>query len=1360
MANEANLYSDALNLEIDNHADTHCFGMNFRPLHWSDQMCTVSPFLDEYDSTENIEICSAATAWTDNTGQVFILVFGQGLWFGDRMNRSLINPNQCRAFGISVCDDPTDPHRSLGFHTDTITIPFSMDGSIASTKTRCPTQEELDTCPHIVLSDEDHWDPTNVTFGIHSVTEEERNTVNQMTSDLLDNVQIRDVPGTLPIATPTKDPTFKISAISGERHHTLTPESLARKWNIGLKTAKATIKATTQLGIRSAIGPLTRRYRTDLMQSRLRRLNTTFYTDTLFAKCKSIAGNSVAQLYTDGEGFIHVDPREKKSQAGLTLDALAEDIGIPQCMIYDGAAEQTGKNSAFQKSIRRLKINGRQTEPYSPWQNRAEDSIREVKRRWKKRMIKRRVPKRVWDFGLVYEAEILSRVARGKDQRPGIERITGDTCDISEWTDFEFYDLCWYWDTPHDLDNPKLGRWLGVSHRVGSAMCYWILASNGKVLARTTVQHVTRDEVANPDTMEKIRDYHDQLEQAIQDEQEITSGDEFDAFINEDVPDPNEDQDNARDLQGNEEPYLGYDIPEFDAVLEESNTEDQEDVYDSYIGAEVLLPDRDGAKMMGKVIKRVRGNDGRPIGRHNNNPMMDTTEYEVEMADGHIQELTANIIAESMYSQIDPEGHHYQLLSEITEHEKDNSAIPISEGTYTTRSGNVVPKKTTRGWKLRVEWKDGSSSWVALKDLKNSNPIELAEYAVANQIHEEPAFKWWVKEVLRRRNRIISKVKAKYWRTTHKYGIRVPKSVDEALQLDRENGNTLWYDAIQKEMKNVRVAFTLWEDGNVDDARSGQKLVGYQEIKCHMIFDIKMDGRFTRKARLVAGGHTTDAPASITYSSVVSRDSVRIAFTLAALNGLDICAADIGNAYLNAPCREKIWTIAGTEFGSEKGRVMLVTRALYGLKSSGAAWRLMFSQTLTNLGYVSSKADPDVWMQPQTKADGTQYYAYVLVYVDDVLHLHEDPSLLMNELSKAYRLKDDSLGRPDRYLGANIDRVQMADGAIYWSMTSKEYVTNAISNVEKLLEDDGANPLKVFGKKAGERPFPANYRPELDVSPVLGEELRGRYLQLIGVLRWAIELGRVDILVEVSVLSQYQCNPREGHLATLYRIFWYLKCKLKECVGRLVFDSVTPQIDERLFHPQDPEVWKEFYPDAEEMLPPNAPPARGLKVKISCYVDADHAGNLVTRRSHTGIIIYINNSPIIWFSKRQNTVESASFGSEFVALRIATDLVEALRYKLRMFGVELDGPADIFCDNKSVVTNASVPTSVLNKKHNSICYHRVREAHTAGMIRVGWIEGEYNKADIATKTTLPTKRRHELVSTILTEDVTVLGDED
>ena len=136
----------------------------------------------------------------------------------------------------------------------------------------------------------------------------------------------------------------------------------------------------------------------------------------------------------------------------------------------------------------------------------------------------------------------------------------------------------------------------------------------------------------------------------------------------------------------------------------------------------------------------------------------------------------------------------------------------------------------------------------------------------------------------------------------------MPNTVEEAILIDKENGNTLWWDAIMKEMKNVRPAFEVFEK------RKGDIRIGYQHIKCRMIFDVKLGENFRRKARLVGGGHTTTAPASITYSSVVSRDSVRIALTIAVLNDLDILACDIQNAYLTALCRENIWTRAGPEF--------------------------------------------------------------------------------------------------------------------------------------------------------------------------------------------------------------------------------------------------------------------------------------------------------------------------------------------------------------------------------------------------------------------------------------------------------------
>ena len=144
--------------------------------------------------------------------------------------------------------------------------------------------------------------------------------------------------------------------------------------------------------------------------------------------------------------------------------------------------------------------------------------------------------------------------------------------------------------------------------------------------------------------------------------------------------------------------------------------------------------------------------------------------------------------------------------------------------------------------------------------------------------------------------------------------------------------------------------------------------------------------------------------------------------------------------------------------------------------------------------------------------------------------------------------------------------------------------------------------------------------------------------------------------------------------------------------------------------------WKAFYPDAQEAIPSNAPEPLGNPVVLSCFVDADHAGNKVTRRSHTGIILFCNRAPIVWFSKRQNTVETSSFGSEFVTLCIAVELIEALRYKLQMFGIPIKGPTNVYCDNNSVVTNTQVPESALCCKHNSIAYHRVREAAAANTI--------------------------------------------
>ena len=208
-------------------------------------------------------------------------------------------------------------------------------------------------------------------------------------------------------------------------------------------------------------------------------------------------------------------------------------------------------------------------------------------------------------------------------------------------------------------------------------------------------------------------------------------------------------------------------------------------------------------------------------------------------------------------------------------------------------------------------------------------------------------------------------------------------------------------------------------------------MIGFQEIRWHVIFDVKMD--FTRKARFVAGGHPTDTPVSITYSSgAVSRDSVRLAFLIEGLNDLDVLAGDVTNAYLNALCREKIWFEGGIETGEDRGKVLIVTRALYGLKSSGAAWRADLAATLRALKFTSSQANPDVWI----RSSGT-HYDMVLVYVDDILVFAKEPKVTMDELRKLYELKPECVREPNTYLGADMEKVQLPNGKVEWAMGSK-----------------------------------------------------------------------------------------------------------------------------------------------------------------------------------------------------------------------------------------------------------------------------------------------------------------------------------
>ena len=157
----------------------------------------------------------------------------------------------------------------------------------------------------------------------------------------------------------------------------------------------------------------------------------------------------------------------------------------------------------------------------------------------------------------------------------------------------------------------------------------------------------------------------------------------------------------------------------------------------------------------------------------------------------------------------------------------------------------------------------------------------------------------------------------------------------------------------------------------------------------------------------------------------------------------------------------------------------------------------------------------------------------------------------------------------------------------------------------------------------------------------------------------------------------------------------------------------------------------------KEQVPNNMLPPCGRAVSSHCFVDADHASNTVTRRSQTGILIFLNRALIVWYSKRQNTMETSTFGSEFIAMRTAVEHIEVLCYKLHMFGIPVEDPTNVLCDNEAVFKNATIPESTLKKKHNSICYHCGREAVAARVMRVAKEGTLTNLADLFTKPLMP-----------------------
>jgi hypothetical protein len=433
------------------------------------------------------------------------------------------------------------------------------------------------------------------------------------------------------------------------------------------------------------------------------------------SKVKSLGQNTGAFVFTTGN-FTKVYPVTSTSQAGEVLAEFVRDVGVPTDIRTDLASYFTGRDTDFLKEVRRLRIKITYAEKGRHNQNHAaEREIRDLKRRWHNKMTGKRAPKRLWDYGIVHQAEIMSRMARGGNGRTGYEDVIGETPDISEWLDFDFYDLVWYHDPPGTMAETteeirKLGRWLGVANRVGSALTYWILTQASKVIARSTVQHVTTEDQLNDNIRKSIATFDKQIEERLDDTNFVIEN----IFESQNVLQDESMFDDPAYGDGTHTPtddeYRMSDKPP--ERLEEDDV--QSDAYDKYIGAEVTVDFGTEGRKRATVKGRVRDFEGNFVGKSHANPLLDTSEYIIEYDDGTADRMFANSIAENIYAQVDEEGRQFIILQEIADHRKSKDAITKEHGFVTMANGRQFPKKTTKGWEFLVEWKDGSSTWVPL----------------------------------------------------------------------------------------------------------------------------------------------------------------------------------------------------------------------------------------------------------------------------------------------------------------------------------------------------------------------------------------------------------------------------------------------------------------------------------------------------------------------------------------------------------------------------------------------------------------------------------------------------------------------
>ena len=907
---------------VDRGANGGVFGNDVRIIEKSNKYISLTG-LNNHQETD-LQICTGAGYTMTHLGPV-VMIMHQYAYLGQ--HKTIHASVQLEAFK----NDVDDKSRKVGGNQrvktlDGYLIPLDIIQGLGYIKIRPPTDHEMETLPHVIMTSDVDWDPTlfdNIT-NIQSddwYTKKDcpipnNHTFNEYGDYINRQMNTLDIfyeryYGTT-INCHINNLTSKPAKIDYDK---LRSKFLWSPVDVIRKTFENTTQFAKTLGLHTE---MRKHFRSRFPAFNVVRRNEIVATDTIYSDTPAIDnGAKCAQIFIGRDSLVSdVYSMKKDSEYVQTLQDNIRKRGAMDKIVSDRAKVEISIKA--QTLLRALAIDDWQSEPHHQHQNFAERRYASIKTKSNTVLNRSGAPASCWFLCLSYVCFILNHMATESiEWKTPMQMLTGETSDISIILQFQFWEKVYY--TRVDSSFPsesteEAGHFVGFSESVGDAMTFMVLTSD-------TNKIVYRSNVRSADV-------------PINDNQRIDPPDDTVIYVKSKY-------DDSETPLHNLPPLPGFNPSDL-------------------IGRSFLdIPQEDGQTFRFKIVKAIaeRNTD---IDKH-----PDKVKFLAQTSDKKREQIFT-----------------YREILDHVQRNNDDEDLPENQFMkFKNIIGHQGPYKpgdleyAGSQWNVLVDWEDGECTYVPLSIIAADDPVTCATYAKDNNLLHLDGWKRF-KQIARNNvnlQRMINQTRLQSARRTmrYKYGFLVPNNHKEAMELDQINGNTKWRDA-----EILEVAQLIELNTFIDKGIGKASPEGYHKIMCHMIYDVKHDGR--HKARFVAGGHSTPAPLDSIYSGVVSLRGLRLVVFLAELNGLALWGADVGYAYLLAKTQEKVYIIAGPEFGDIQGHTLIVDKALYGLRSSGLRWHERMADILRDLGFFPSKADSDIWMRVKMEYTNTLPYMWMI----------------------------------------------------------------------------------------------------------------------------------------------------------------------------------------------------------------------------------------------------------------------------------------------------------------------------------------------------------------------------------------------